>query len=68
MNKKEFINKWNDIGDIQKIIVLKNKAQFYADGYDFTFDFSIDGIEKVEFILNQNEIGNCFIKDISYMV
>lgn len=68
MDKKEFIRRWDKVEDKQKVIVLKNKAQFYADNYDFTFDLSTDGKERVEFILYENEVGNCILKDIQYVV
>ena len=68
MDKQEFEEKWNKIKDKQKVIVLKNIAQFYADAYTISTDLTPDGVERIEFTLYKNEIGNCLLEDIEYMV
>ena len=59
MDIEDFIAEWDKIKDIQKVIVLKNKAEYYADTYDFNYE-----IERIIFVLNEIAIGNCNLKDI----
>lgn len=66
MEKKEFEEKWDEIEDTQKIVRLRDETEFYTDNY--TISAGSDGIEKVSFELEDNEIGSCRLSVITHLV
>jgi hypothetical protein len=59
MEKEEFKEKWKNLSNELKNVILDNRAQFYTDYYLI----SIDGLD-ILFELNGKEIGTCNLKNI----